>query len=109
MVARAVKTLKAIAFATVLGSACGGAEPRPRPRQLSEPDQPAVRGLRDLDLSDEHVAEMTRDELWRIGVEHLGWPRQAPDDADKAAVHQCLLDAKYEDVGDYWDLGYPEE
>jgi len=52
---------------------------------------------------------MTRDELWRIGVDHFDWPRRMPDDADKAAIHQRLLEAKYEGAGDYWDLGYPEE
>ena len=73
--------------------------------------------LWDLDLSDEHVTKMTRDDLWRIGVERLGWPQQMPDDADKAAIHRRLLEAKYEGVGDFpeldelerlQDLGYVE-
>lgn len=57
---------------------------------------------------------MTRDDLWRIGVERLDWPQQMPDDADKAAIHQRLLEAKYEGVGDFpelerlQNLGYEE-
>ena len=96
-----MKTHTAIAFATVLGSACGEAEPESPTQQLSGSDQPAAHDLWDLNFSDEHVAKMTRDDLWRIGVERLGWPQQMPDDADKAALHQRLLEAKYKGVGDF--------
>ena len=56
--------------------------------------------LNNVDLSDENVSSMSRDDLWEIGVKHLGWPKEIPNEITKEELHQKLLYAKYVKVGD---------
>lgn len=56
--------------------------------------------LNNIDLSDKAVSDMSRDDLWQIGVKHLGWPKELPSEVTKEDLHQNLLDAKYFKVGD---------
>ena len=53
-----------------------------------------------------YVAELSADELWALGVKHLGWPAARPTEVPKDKMQQLLLQAKYRDVGDF---GTPEE
>lgn len=58
-------------------------------------------GLNDINLSDEKVSGMSREELWLLGVKYLGWPEDLPSDLSKEVIHQKLLDAKYAKVVDH--------
>ncbi|MEM7402088.1 MAG: hypothetical protein AAF304_09085 [Pseudomonadota bacterium] len=63
--------------------------------------------LNNVDLSDERASSMSKDDLWEIGVKHLGWPKEIPSEATKEDIHQILLDAKYAKVGDMggeWEI-----
>ncbi len=62
--------------------------------------------LNNINLSDEKVSTMSRDELWKIGVKHLGWPAELPRNITKDTIHQKLLDAKYAKVGDLGDKSH---
>ena len=109
-----MRTQTAIAFAMLLGSACGEPEPEPPPQQPPASDQPNAPEFVDFDVSDEAVEKMTREDLWKIGTFWLDWPQEMPADADKTEIHQRLLEAKYRGVGDFpgpeylQDLGYEE-
>ena len=56
--------------------------------------------MNDVNLSDEAVHEMSKQELWQIGVEYLNWPVEVDEKLTKEEIHQKLLDAKYLRVGD---------
>lgn len=59
--------------------------------------------MNDVNLSDEAVHEMNKQELWKIGVEYLSWPVEIDEELTKGMIHQKLLDAKYSNVGDMHD------
>jgi hypothetical protein len=93
--------------APLLG-ACGGGEPQvpEPPAGAGVPAEPPSRArpaedLLRVDLSDQAVAALSTEELWKLGVLHLGWPQELPAGATKDEVHQQLLQGKYRDVGDF--------
>lgn len=55
----------------------------------------------EINLSDEAVSNMSKNELWKIGVEHFNWPINPEENLSKNLIHQKLLDAKYAAVGDH--------
>ena len=60
--------------------------------------------LLEVDLSDDRVRDLSPQQLWNLGVERLGWPRDRPANLSKDELHHRLLDAKYRHVGDFDDL-----
>lgn len=94
-----------------IGSAvagCAPSEPQPDagPASFRPQEEAAVRPLASdeligLDLSDAAVAELSADELWALGVKHLGWSAARPEGMPKEEIHQLLLQAKYLEVGDF--------
>ena len=57
--------------------------------------------MNDVNLTDEAVSKMTKEELWDIGVQHLNWPENDGDDLTKDEIHQKLLEGKYANFTDF--------
>lgn len=109
----------ALLFAPLLGACDQGGTRAPEPTAGAQvPAEPPSRArasedLLAIDLSEGAVAALSAEELWELGVRHLGWPAGLPAGATKDAVHQKLLQGKYRDVGDYGygdgDDGYGDD
>jgi hypothetical protein len=99
--------LVVLSFASAVAG-CDGSEPQAdaAPAPVEPWEESAVRPrasdeLIGLDLSGPAVAELSADELWVLGVEHLGWTAARPAGSTKEQVHQLLLQGKYREVGDF--------
>jgi hypothetical protein len=81
-------------------------EPTPRVEARDARGDSLVDPLWEVDLSDEAVARLSLDDLWRIGSVYCGWAEAPPEGIDKEEVHQRLMSEKYRDIAD--DIGYDE-
>lgn len=82
--------------------------PTPRVEVTDAQGDFLVDPLWQVDLSDEAVARLSLEDLWRIGRVYCGWAEEPPAGADKDDVHQRLLSEKYRDVADdvLQEMGY---